>query len=578
MSQFPTSPITTSQVAAAHAPILRRDVVTPPTSESASQAETSAKPLAATSTAAPPKHPIWGWFKAALPTLLIVVALAGLAAWGHSTAWTLPKFSALVGSADSAEPEWCQSHNVSEADCIECNASLVSPVEEFGWCKIHGVSQCPLEHPQVAQLKTTPTITPEDLARADRALALRPRPENNSRCKLHQRRIQFASAEALAKVGVDIAVVTERPIIEAIVAPGEVTYDQTRSAHLASRVTGTVSSVLKQVGDRVQAGDLLALIDSADVGRGKSDLLQAISAYRLKKTNVERLTPLFENGSVPERNLRESDAALQQAEIQMLSAQQFLVNLGLEVDVRNLEGLDAVDLSRQVSLLGIPEDTLAEFAGKVPTSNLFPLRSPLDGVVIARHVVAGEVVDTSKMLFGVADLRQMWLTLDVRQDDAKYLALGQKVMFRSSDSEEQEIAGALAWISTEADDETRTVKVRVNLPNEDQRLRANTFGVGRIVLRDEPRAIVVPNEAVHRDGCCNIVFVRDKDYLQSPQKFFHVRTVRLGVKEGGVTEIIAGLLPGEVIASKNSVVLEAQLLKSNLGAGCGCCAPVQSGK
>ena len=54
-------------------------------------------------------------------------------------------------------------------------------------------------------------------------------------------------------------------------------------------------------------------------------------------------------------------------------------------------------------------------------------------------------------------------------------------------------------------------------------------------------------------------------------RFFHVRSVRLGVKDGDTTEIIAGLLPGEVIASKNSVVLEAQLLKSNLGAGCGCC-------
>ena len=100
---------------------------------------------------------------------------------------------------------------------------------------------------------------------------------------------------------------------------------------------------------------------------------------------------------------------------------------------------------------------------------------------------------------------------------------------------------------------------------------ANTFGTARVVLRDEPAAIVIPDEALHWEGCCHVVFVRDKNYFQegSP-KFFHVRSVRPGVREGGVTEIISGLLPGEVIASKNSVVLEAQLLKSNLGAGCGC--------
>jgi len=160
----------------------------------------------------------------------------------------------------------------------------------------------------------------------------------------------------------------------------------------------------------------------------------------------------------------------------------------------------------------------------------------------------------------------------VREDDAKYVSIGQLVLFRpNSSAVDSEIRGAVAWISTSADDHTRTVRVRVELPNADGRLRANTFGTGRIVLREEPKSIVVPSEAVHWDGNCHVVFVRDKNYHQpdSP-KFFHVRSVRPGVKEGNTTEIIAGLLPGEVIASKNSVVLEAQLLKSNLGAGCGC--------
>jgi cobalt-zinc-cadmium efflux system membrane fusion protein len=90
-------------------------------------------------------------------------------------------------------------------------------------------------------------------------------------------------------------------------------------------------------------------------------------------------------------------------------------------------------------------------------------------------------------------------------------------------------------------------------------------------LRYEPRAVVVPSEAVHWDGCCNVVFVRDKNFLaEGSPKFFHVRKVRTGFKDDNGTEIIVGLLPGEVVASKNSVVLEAQLLKSNLGAGCGC--------
>ena len=192
-------------------------------------------------------------------------------------------------------------------------------------------------------------------------------------------------------------------------------------------------------------------------------------------------------------------------------------------------------------------------------------------------MVAGEVVDTATKLFTVADTSRMWLLLDVRQDDAKYLSQGQTVLFRASHGrDEPEVKGAVAWISTAADDQTRTVKVRVNLPNADGQLRANTFGTGRIVLREEPKAIVVPSEAVHWDGCCHVVFVRDKNFLQAGSpKIFHVRTVRPGVKQGDMTEIIAGVLPGEVMATKNSEVLEAELLKSNLGEGCGCCAPIK---
>jgi cobalt-zinc-cadmium efflux system membrane fusion protein len=144
------------------------------------------------------------------------------------------------------------------------------------------------------------------------------------------------------------------------------------------------------------------------------------------------------------------------------------------------------------------------------------------------------------------------------------------VLFRPTDSDDEgEIRGSVGWISTAADDQTRTVTVRADLPNPDGRLHANTFGIGRIVLREEPNAVVVPSEAVHWDGACHVVFVRDKNFFQKDApKFFHVRSVRPGVRDGELTEIIVGLLPGEVIASKNSVVLEAQLLKSNLGAGC----------
>jgi membrane fusion protein, heavy metal efflux system len=506
----------------------------------------------------------------AISTVIVVALLLGLAAWGHSTGWTLPKYSEITGQGEVVEEAWCQEHNVPEAQCIECNHDLVPHGTIHAWCQVHGIPHCPLEHPDVSQPMRPYSVTPADLARAERALSLRPRVENNPVCTSHERRVQFASIETMEKVGVDIAPVGRRRMVEALTANGEVVYDETRTGHLASRVPGVVWRVEKQVGDTVGKGDVLALIDSSHVGQAKGELLQAIAQLRLAETTAARLRPLA-GGAISNRDVREAEAAQQLAQIRVMSAQQALVNLGLPVNLDYFGPLTTEEIAERIRFLGLPADMVTQLAGETTTSNLFPLRSPIDGVVVARAVVAGEVVDSQANLFQAADVRRMWLTLNVRQEDVAYLALGQRVLFRPSDSKQgEEIEGSLAWISTAADDQTRTVKVRVDLPNTDGRLRANTFGTGRIVLREEPEAIVVPSEAVQYEGCCNVVFVRDKNFLTNSYKFFHVRKVRLGVKEDGMTEIIAGLLPGEVIASKNSMILAAQLLKSNLGAGCGC--------
>ena len=194
--------------------------------------------------------------------------------------------------------------------------------------------------------------------------------------------------------------------------------------------------------------------------------------------------------------------------------------------------------------------------------------------MVDRKAVEGEVVDTGTMLFDVADMQRMWLTLDVRQEDARYLSLGQRVLFRAE--RQQGRAGDqrhVAWISTEADDVTRTVKVRVDLPNADGRLAGQhvRHGPDRAARRAEGGRRAERSDPLGR-RLQRRVRARQELLRRRRRSSSTSAKVRPGVKDGDTTEIIAGLLPGEVIASKNSVVLEAQLLKSNLGAGCGCCA------
>jgi cobalt-zinc-cadmium efflux system membrane fusion protein len=193
----------------------------------------------------------------------------------------------------------------------------------------------------------------------------------------------------------------------------------------------------------------------------------------------------------------------------------------------------------------------------------------MNGLVVSREVVAGEVVDVARILFEVVDTRSLWLTFDLKGEDAHRVKIGQPVRFKPDDGR-AELAGMIAWRSSQADPKTRTVKVRADLADPEGKQVANTFGAGKVILREEAKAVSVPNEAVHWDGCCSVVFVRDKDYLKSPHKVFHVRKVRTGARDEKNTEIIAGVLPDELIVTKGSGLLLTELLRGSLGEGCAC--------
>jgi membrane fusion protein, heavy metal efflux system len=158
----------------------------------------------------------------------------------------------------------------------------------------------------------------------------------------------------------------------------------------------------------------------------------------------------------------------------------------------------------------------------------------------------------------------------VRQEDAPSVALGQQVVFRT-DQGAQEISGPVAWISSAVDERTRTLQVRVNLENSDGRLKDRSFGTGQILLRTEPHAIAVPRTALQSVADAQFVFVRDRNYLTpGAPKVFHTRQVRTGARDDEYVELLAGVLPGEVVATVGSPALLAHLLRGDLGAACGC--------
>jgi multidrug efflux pump subunit AcrA (membrane-fusion protein) len=517
----------------------------------------------AEATGAPPTRR--GRIGRAAANLAVFALLAVVLYAGHRNNWKLPRFSELFGAAGAGDAaDWCPEHLVPDSQCVECKESLLPRAPEFGFCKTHGVNECVLCHPELAQVKGAPQLPRYDTAQA---IALIARPQNNSRNPLHKSRVQFASAASAEKAGVEVDVVQERPMQETITANGEIRFDPTRVAHLSSRAGGTVVVVFKQLGDRVASGEVLAVVDAVQVSQAKGELLRAIVEREARQVNHDRLKAAGEG--VAAITVAEAKSQLEQAEVGLISARQTLVNLGLDVP-DEFADRDPQKISEQLRFLGMPPEVLAALPAATRSANLIAIRAPHAGMIVAAEIVAGEVVNPDDVLFTVADPGRMWLSLHVRQEDARYVALGQVVEFRTDDQAHQ-AGGRISWISPTVDPRTRTLQARVPLDNSDGKLKDNSFGTGQIVLRREPYAVVVPREALQATPDARFVFVRSRDYLQpAAPKVFYPRQVRLGARDDGYVELLAGVLPGEVVATKGSSVLLAQLLRGNLGAACGC--------
>ena len=492
-------------------------------------------------------------------------ALIAIFVLGYKTGWRLPTFSSLTGGSLASETDWCAEHSVPESICIECRTILLPKPKPTGFCMLHGVAECVFDHPELSQLSETATHR----KRFATSTVFVAKNTNSSREPLHKKRIQFPSKESIDRAGIDVGVVEEKPMKETVSANGELVFNPTCVARLSTRVSGSIAAVLKITGERVHAGDILAVVDAAEVGKAKSRLVQATVQLQLKRSVADRLRPIALQGAIPQRNAIEAETALQEAIVAFTTARQSLSNLGFNPPADS-DKMTAVSLDRELQSLGL-EGYVKSSQTSAASGNLFPIRAPLDGVVIQSSTVVGEVVQPGATLFTIADPSQMWLMMNFNQDDVDLIRIGSKVSFES-DSNGSSVDGKVAWISPTIDDRTRTISVRANIVNDREHMRNNTFVNAKVLRREEAKAIVVPKEAIQMTSQATFVFVRDKNFFQPDSPlFFHVRQVAVGTSDDTHVELLAGVLPGEVIATKGSASLLAQLLKSNLGAGCGCC-------
>lgn len=473
-------------------------------------------PATTTPVPEPPSARPAGWGRHLLglvPTALVFLLLGAVAFWGMRTEW---KFGNPFSPADPAGPEKDKGER-REAEVIP------GPPNQPGGCPLNGT------------------------------------------------RVRLTSPEVAGRMGLRVAPVESRPLAAAVTAPAELGYDETRLARLSSRVPGTVVRVEKQVGDKVTAGEVVALVDAAAVGKAKTDLLDAVATLQLREKELASSANSAKQGAVAGLQVQRDEAAVRQAQARLLASQQALVNLGLPVNAEELRKLSPVEQVERLRLIGLPPE-YAKTLGPVMSDNLIPVPATLDGVVVERDVVPGAVIDTTKVLFVIADLSRIWVIADVGNEDADRVAVGQRLTFTADGHPNEALAGPVVWTSTTINPVTRRLRVRAEITNPGTHWRARTFGTARITLRaaDTPTA-VVPPDAVQREGDCRYVFVR------ADETTFDMRAVRLGIRgdvdvprEGGArreprVEVLEGLRPGEQVVTTGSFILKAEVLKGRLG-------------
>jgi cobalt-zinc-cadmium efflux system membrane fusion protein len=344
----------------------------------------------------------------------------------------------------------------------------------------------------------------------------------------------FARAPAsLVEGGLVTTVAAERRRVAAPVAlTGEIAFDDRRIAHVSSQVEGIIEKVDVALGDRVEAGAPLVEIESVEVGEAQSGALEARGLLDLARGSFERISALRRENISSEKEFLEAKSELRAAEIRAK---------GALAKVRRL--------------------------GKGGGAGRLVLIAPIAGSVLRMHAVPGEVARTEESLVTVGDNASLWAWADLYESDIAAVQAGQAAAPLAAAVAVKAYPGAVfpgtvSLVSPEMDESSRTVKVRIDLPNPDGRLLAGMFAAVDLFLPGADEALAVPSGAVLEDAGRSFVFVHyaDDHYVRRP--------VSIGRAWAGWTEIREGLAAGQTVVADGAFLLKSDVLRSKMGAGC----------
>lgn len=322
------------------------------------------------------------------------------------------------------------------------------------------------------------------------------------------------STEDLARVKTGKVVWAEVGASFTVAARVEV--DEHRITRVGSPVMGRIASLAVQEGEPVRRGQTLALINSTGLSGAQLDFLKALSQRLLAQRAVERAGVLLKADVIGSAELQRREAELAQASAELAAARD------------------------QLALLGMAAEAIEELQRTRAMNSVSRVEASMDGTVMDRRATMGQVVQPADTIFEIADLSNVWLVADVPEQNAGTLSAGQLVEAEITALPGLKIQGRLDFVSATVNPETRTVTVRMNLPNPQRRFKPAMLAT--MVLKEyTERQRVVPIAAVVREENTEYVFVETL-----PGKFT-LRPVQLGAELAGKRVLVDGIREEERI-------------------------------
>ena len=321
--------------------------------------------------------------------------------------------------------------------------------------------------------------------------------------------------------------------------PGTVEPNEHALAEITTLVRGRVIDVYADLGREVKGGTLLALLYSSELGMAQSAYLKATA-----KLNVA------------DRAFRRAELLLKEKVIGLAESQR---REGEMISLR-AEQREARD---RLLLLGLTEEDLRHLDRNHTIRSHVPVVAPFDGRVIARNLTKGEVVETTEKLFVVADLSEVWVTAKIPEKDIPYIrndqtGPGQLVEVHVSAYPGQTFQGSITYVGDVLEPATRTMRLRLELPNPERKLKPEMYATVRVYSDPEPNVLLLPETAVQRDRDRQFVFVQREPGL------FEIRPVQLGDSNGKEVKVLGGVQEQDAVVITGSYVLKSELLGAQI--------------